>query len=119
MSTFNVVQPEIHTAPIGAPAVWEPIMNRSGGQCECTGSCGRSHSKSEFRCDRHHDRGGVRLVVAPHDLTLPLERAVGLPVGELRAWCPDCHRLARRRQREGAAARARFDSAPAEGLFDL
>ncbi|WP_331718160.1 hypothetical protein OG565_33975 (plasmid) [Streptomyces sp. NBC_00138] len=119
MSTFNVVQPEIHTAPIGSPAVWDPIMNRSGGRCECTGSCGRSHSRTEFRCDRHHDRGAVRLVVAPLDLALPLEQAVRLPVAELRAWCPDCHRLARRRHREAAAHRKLRQQPPAEGLFDL
>jgi hypothetical protein len=61
----------------------------------------------------------ARLLIAPADLTLTAAVAARLPVAELRAWCPDCHRLARRRQNEAAAHRARLDSQPAEGLFDL
>jgi len=96
-------------------------MNRSGGRCECTGACGRTHSRTEFRCDRHHDRGGVRLLVAPADLTLSPERATHTPLADLRVWCPDCHRLTRRRQTEAARERARQESAADEAptLFEL
>lgn len=116
---FNVVQPAIHTDPIGHPPIWDPAMNRSGGRCECAGSCGRTHSRTDFRCDRHHDRGGIRLLVAPVDLTLPTERAVRLPLAQLRVWCPECHRMARRRHTEARAAARRFETPDTPTLFDL
>lgn len=122
MSTWkiNVVQPPVNTAPIGHPPTWEAVLNRCGGRCECTGSCGRTHSRTEFRCDRTHDRGGVRITVAPAHLVVTGAAAARLPVAELRAWCPDCYRMARRRHIDADAARTRFEpTTDAPTLFDL
>ncbi|NUR86654.1 MAG: hypothetical protein HOY71_21430 [Nonomuraea sp.] len=120
---FKVVQPPVHTEPIGNPRIWDAAMNRSGGRCECTGSCGRTHSKTEFRCDRWHDRGRVRLLVAPADLALTPQQAAHLTLPDLRHWCPECYQMARRRHIASREAFARFDdrrndAAPAT-LFDL
>lgn len=116
---FNVAQPEIHTTPIGNPPAWTVVVAAAGWQCECKGSCGRPHARTNFRCDRVHDRAGVRLVVAPADLTLTLATAAEADADELHAWCPDCHRLAQRRQRDADRNRARLDAAAPDALFDL
>jgi hypothetical protein len=95
------------------------VVAAAGRRCECKGTCGRSHSRSGFRCDREHDRGGVRLVVAPHDRSTPLAVAAGLEADDLRAWCPDCHRLARRRHQEHADRTRRMQTPAPDALFDL
>lgn len=117
---FTIIQPPTSTEPIGNPPIWDAAMNRSGGRCECTGACGRRHSKSEFRCDRTHDRGRVRLLVAPADLSLTPQQAARLTLPDLLHWCPDCHQAARRRHTAAAAIAARLQGrqAPApEALF--
>lgn len=120
---FAPVQPPVHTAPIGAPPLWDAALNRSGGRCECKGACGRTHSRTEFRCDRTHDQGRVRLLVAPADLALTPQQAARLTLPDLRHWCPDCYQMARRRHTAAAAHAARMqdpsaDTAPPT-LFDL
>jgi hypothetical protein len=119
MSDFTVTQPAVHTAPLGRPRAWDAVMNRSESRCECTGACGRPHTRTGSRCARQHDRGKVRLIVAPADLALPLTEAAHVPVTGLRAWCPDCHRLARRRRAQDAVQRAQHGNDPAPTLFDL
>jgi hypothetical protein len=51
-------------------------------------------------------------MAAPADPLTPPVKAVTLPPGELRAWCPECHAAARR-----ARTTVPVDDAP--GLFDL
>jgi len=102
--------------PLGNPPAWEAAMNRSESRCECTGACGRPHTRTGSRCDRQHGHGEVRLIVAPADLALSLTQAAHAPAEDLRAWCPDCHRLARRR---ADAERKARQQPPAEALFDL
>lgn len=119
MSVIPIVQPTVHTTPLGAPAAWAPVVQSAGGRCQCTGACGRTHSKTGLRCDREHDQAGVRLLVAPADLTLPPTQAARLPRADLRAWCPDCHKKARRRQADHDANRRRLDDTPADALFSL
>lgn len=104
--------------PLGSPAAWAPVVQAAGGRCQCTGSCGRTHSKTQFRCDREHDQAGTRLLVAPVDLALPATQAARLPHADLRAWCPDCHQLARRRQVAADTNRTRTE-APSDTLFGL
>jgi hypothetical protein len=120
---FVPVQPPVHTSPIGAPPLWDAAMNRSGGRCECTGSCGRTHSRSEFRCPREHDRDRVRLLVAPADPTLTTRQAARLTLPDLRHWCPECYQMARRRRTAAAAHVARMQRPETETapptLFDL
>jgi hypothetical protein len=117
---FVVTQPPVHTEPIGRPPLWDAAMNRSGGRCECTGSCGRTHSRTSGRCDRHHDRGRVRLLVVPADLTLTTQQAARLALPDLRHWCPECYQMSRRRQTASRTAPARFDDrTDAPALFDL
>ena len=103
--------------PLGAPPAWLPVVAAADWRCECTGACGRRHSRSEFRCDREHGRAGVRLMVAPADLMLTLAQAAEVEADDLHAWCPECHRLARRRQTEGARQRARLAAEPGPTLF--
>jgi hypothetical protein len=106
-------------APLGNPPAWNAVTTRADGRCECAGACGRSHSKTktEFRCDRQHGHGKVRLIVAPVDLSLSPIEAAHVPVSGLRAWCPDCHRLARRRHAQTAAQRAQHANETAPTLF--
>ncbi|MFJ7238246.1 hypothetical protein ACIQWB_14085 [Streptomyces olivaceus] len=90
--------------PLGAAAIWEAVMGPAGHQCQCEGGlCGSQHSKTGMRCIRTASTG--RLIVAPADLTLSPAAAAAVPVGKLRAWCPDCHAKAQRRQLAAAAER--------------
>ncbi|MEU4932734.1 hypothetical protein AB0G54_40645 [Streptomyces yokosukanensis] len=105
--------------PLAAVDIWWPVMEVAGYRCQCTGECGNPHAKTEGRCPREHDaytsKHGhrIRLMAAPTDPLTPPVKAAALPVGELRAWCPECHTAAARRVRAAAPA----DEAP--GLFDL
>lgn len=99
----------IHTAPLGNPPAWSLVMDRCAGQCECTGSCGRKHDPC--------GRGTTRPTVAPADLALSPVEAAHVPVSGLRAWCPDCHRLARRRHAQAAVRRAQHGNEPTPTLF--
>ncbi|QHA06828.1 hypothetical protein GQF42_29205 [Streptomyces broussonetiae] len=109
------------SAPLAAVDVWLPVMETAGYRCQCTGECGNPHAKTEGRCPREHDgytskRGHrIRLMAAPADLRVSPVKAVTLPPGELRAWCPDCHAATAR------LARKRLPAAPDDqcGLFDL
>lgn len=83
--------------PLGAPSVWSTVMEPASHQCQCAGGmCGSLHSKTGLRCIRTTAHG--RLLVAPADLTLSLVAAAAVPVEQLRAWCPDCHSKAEKRQ---------------------
>ncbi|WP_411576215.1 hypothetical protein [Streptomyces mutabilis] len=106
--------------PLAAVGTWRPVMEAAGHRCQCSGQCGNEHAKTDGRCPREHDgytskRGHrVRLMAAPADPLTPPVKAVTLPLGELRAWCPGCH--------TAAACRARTTAGPvddAPGLFDL
>ncbi|GAA5033023.1 hypothetical protein [Streptomyces siamensis] len=86
-----------HRPPLGAPAVWQTVMDRAGAHCQCEGGlCGNQHSKTGMRCINGTAHG--RLIVAPADLTLSPVAAAAVPVEQLRVWCADCHSKAQRRQ---------------------
>ncbi|MEU0059585.1 hypothetical protein [Streptomyces sp. NPDC006334] len=107
--------------PIVGAAVFNAVMEAAGYRCQCGGECGNPHAKDAGRCPREHDhytsKHGrlVRLIAAPGDPLATDVAAAGLPAGELRAWCPDCHTAAAR------LARKRLPAAPKDqcGLFDL
>lgn len=103
--------------PLGTPRAWAVVMSAAGHRCHCTGACGSKHSKSALRCDETTEH--APLLAAPADLTLPTAAAAAVPVGELLAWCVDCHRKAGARQRADARERARQQAAEPAALFDL
>jgi hypothetical protein len=88
-----------HTSVAALPEAVRWLLAGRDGRCGCTGQCGRSHDRGRCGAD---DLTG--LVVAPGDLTVPLERAAVLPAEALVVWCHRCHDLAeaaaRRRRRE-------------------
>ncbi|MFD3644622.1 hypothetical protein [Streptomyces griseus] len=83
-------------------------------RCHCTGACGNRHSKSGLHCDR--STRDAQMLVAPADLTLSPVAAAAVPVAELLAWCPGCHRKATARQRAADAERQREQPEP-DSLF--
>jgi hypothetical protein len=91
------------------------VMGMAGARCWCTGQCGSSHAKTEGRCLRSHDIGGVHLIAAPADPATPERAAVALPSAGLRAWCPSCLTGARR----AAQRAAKEPSSDQCSLFDL
>lgn len=111
--------------PVAPLPLWEQVITTASGRCQCSGACGNRHAKSGGRCDRenghyaakHH--GPVRLLAAPADpaqLTLPAHRQAALSLGELAAWCPDCHHSAHaaaQRAARRAAATALTESTDA------
>ncbi|MFJ5851276.1 hypothetical protein [Streptomyces sp. NPDC092903] len=118
MSILTVGQSD-STAPLGNPPAWDAVIRRRAhGECQCTGSCGRTHAKTGRRCDRRHDESGIRLIVAPADLSGTPAQQAQVPTDQLRAWCPSCYRLASKRHAEDAAHRTR-DTVTTEALFDL
>ncbi|MFF3178216.1 hypothetical protein ACFVQ0_36990 [Streptomyces sp. NPDC057900] len=115
MSMLTVGDPD-PTTPLGNPPAWDVVIRRADGECECTGSCGRTHAKTGRRCDRRHDHNGTRLLIAPVDLSGTPGQQAQAPRDQLRAWCPSCYRLASKRHTEDAAHRTRDTT---EALFDL
>ncbi|MFF4484704.1 hypothetical protein ACFY1A_48255 [Streptomyces sp. NPDC001520] len=105
-------------APIVCAGTWRAVIETAGGRCQCAGGlCGSKHSKSGLQCDVGTDR--ARLIAAPLDLTLPPTAAAAVPVADLRAWCPKCHREAAARQRANQREMRRQSAEPAPSLFDL
>ncbi|MFF0033509.1 hypothetical protein ACFYS7_36165 [Streptomyces avermitilis] len=106
--------------PLVAVGTWRPVMEAADYRCQCAGECGNAHAKSGGRCPREHDgytsKHGhrVRLMAAPADVLMSPVEAAALPVGRLRAWCPECHTATARKAR---AATAPATEAP--GLFEL
>lgn len=87
---------------IPAPT-WVHVVTVAERRCQCTGACGRDHS----RRGRHADGDGQcpvgseritrdRLVAAPADPAIPAARAYRVPVEGLQAWCGPCLDRARR-----------------------
>lgn len=103
--------------PIAATATWQAAMESAGYRCQCAdGRCGSLHSDSGLRCDVVADRTPRgRLLAAPADLALTDTEAAGLPVTELRAWCPACHKKASTRDRASRRGREKTDLA--DSLF--
>ncbi|WP_052433365.1 hypothetical protein [Streptacidiphilus carbonis] len=113
--------------PVGELPLWEAVMNTAAYTCQCTGQCGRSHTKTGKRCDREHGAlaavhgGRILLLAAPADpaaMTQPVHRLVTLSASALAAWCPACHDGARSR----AAKQQRATTPPppdTDALFAL
>jgi len=105
-----------HRPPLGAPTVWQAVMDAAENQCQCTGGlCGSQHSKTGLRCIRA--TGTARLIVAPVDLTLSPVAAAAVPVEQLRAWCSTCHSGAQRLQLEAQRERERQATESPLSLF--
>lgn len=96
--------------PLGAPALWQTVMDAAGYRCHCSGACGSRHATSGMRC--HRTATHYRLTVAPADLLLSPTAAAAVPAEQLLAWCPDCHRAADRE-------RKRLEEPEPAALFDL
>ncbi|MEU5660943.1 hypothetical protein ABZ802_35800 [Streptomyces sp. NPDC047737] len=103
--------------PLGTPRTWAVVMSAAGHRCHCTGACGSKHSKTAMQCDKTTEH--TQMLAAPADLTLTTAAAATVPVGELLAWCTDCHRKAATRQRADARERHRLEGDAPAGLFDL
>ena len=111
----------MRSQPIVGAAVFTAVMEAAGYRCQCGGECGNPHTKGDGRCPHEHDHytskhgRRVRLMAAPADPLATDVTAARLPIGELRAWCPDCHTAAARH------AKKRLPAAPEAqcGLFDL
>ncbi|MEW2608596.1 hypothetical protein AB0894_32980 [Streptomyces sp. NPDC047916] len=93
--------------PLGTPRVWAVVMSAAGHRCHCTGACGSQHSKTGMQCDATTEH--AQLLAAPADLLLTTAAAAAVPVGELLAWCIDCHRRATARQRAHDRERHRLE----------
>lgn len=103
--------------PIVGAALWQQVVDRAGGRCQCVGECGGKHGPE--RCDRENGEhlGRVRLRAVPADPALPFHRAASLPAEQLHAICPTCHNGVENRRRNAAAAQppqpdALFPAAP-------
>ena len=100
--------PQPPGVPLGAPASWpRVVIDRAGSQCECTGGCGATHSRTAGRCPRRHggwaNRREVRPILAPRKPLTPLTKAVALPDAELMATCEECLKGAEKLARPPAA----------------
>ena len=104
-------------APIAAEAVWRPVMEAAGFQCQCTGGCkpeGAHKTNPGGRCKRKHEPWH-HLLAAPAAPTGNPHRDA---MAELVAYCPACfdgHLAAAKRVVRTAAA-AHENDVP---LFDL
>lgn len=108
------MSPHRTPGPIVCVTTWEIVMQGAGWRCQCSGgSCGSQHSQTGLRCDRQQN-GTVRLLAAPADLTLPTLAAARVPVTELRAWCPTCHKKAQAKQQRSDRERQRLDRQQAD-----
>jgi len=103
--------------PLGTPRAWAVVMAAAEHRCHCTGACGSKHSKSAMRCDR--STRDAQMLAAPADLALSPVAAAAVPVAELLAWCPSCHRKAAARQRAANCERQRAEQPDPDALFDL
>ncbi|MGW9437977.1 hypothetical protein [Streptomyces sp. NPDC055607] len=104
--------------PIAAGNVWQPVVDRAGGRCQCTGQCGRKHADKDRkpgRCEheqgQHISRvGEIKLIAATQEMDPRYPPASGA----LLAWCQPCYDGRRRIARREAKA-----APPQElGLFD-
>lgn len=111
--------------PLVGAAIWQAVIDRCGGRCECQGACGKKHDperkRVQGRCDatngqRTTKRGIIALIATPRD---PVNEssfhvAASLPARRLIALCPDCYDGVRR-----IFKRAEKQLPPQdEGLFD-
>lgn len=102
--------------PLGTPALWAAVMQAAEQRCQCAGGiCGSQHTKSGLRCDRTTEH--EQLLAAPQELTLSTVAAAAVPLEQLRAWCPACHRGALARQRASNRERERQAAAEPLALF--
>ncbi|MGY4768957.1 hypothetical protein ACXC9Q_18755 [Kribbella sp. CWNU-51] len=101
--------------PLVGADTWSRVLGEAGWRCECTGDCGRPHTKSEHRCPVDHGLKH-RLSVVPSDPTVTLTKAV--TGAELVAMCPACATGAKRLA-EAASDEATNPTTDQLGLFDL
>ncbi|MEV0285573.1 hypothetical protein AB0H36_15790 [Kribbella sp. NPDC050820] len=110
-SAFDPFRPPM----LGAEA-WLLVMNGAGWRCECTGECGRSHTKTGGRCGTEHGRSH-RLAAVPADLLAsPFQATTGAV--DLVAMCVTCQAGAKRVATKAADLAAAENTDQLE-LFDL
>jgi hypothetical protein len=120
---FELGEPYVTHCRTRAADLFDVVVDRAEGRCECTGQCGRRHqdaprvsaarrSSAPRRCGNGRVNGR-RLVAAPADPAVPAYAAARVPFEQLAAWCGGCLDDARR-----AAARPAAPAEPLDGLFD-
>ncbi|MCX4557468.1 hypothetical protein OHA02_14785 [Streptomyces phaeochromogenes] len=111
--------------PIAASAVWQVVMDKAGGRCQCHGACGSKHDPNrrgrQHRCPHFNGQhlskqGEVKLIAAPRDLANEgaFQVAATLPAERLVAVCPECYDAVRR----AVARTAKQAPAQEAELFD-
>ncbi len=94
----------VPAAPLAATAAWHAAVDAAGGQCSCTGACGRSHRAfPAHRCPHRLAANGSRLLLA----------------GDGRVYCPRCFDPIARASRRAAQERAAAASAARYAQDDL
>lgn len=80
--------------PIACGALYEAVIDRAGGGCECDDregwGCARAHRFTGHWCSARYG-ADEPLIVAARDPQLPLHRITNLPPGELVALCRACY----------------------------
>lgn len=87
-TTFDPFRPPM----IGAQT-WQTVLSGAGWRCECTGQCGKPHTKTQRRCGIVHS-AAHRLAAVPADPTVTLTAAV--TGAALVALCAGCETATRR-----------------------
>jgi hypothetical protein len=98
-------------APMIGAHTWTDAMTKADWRCECTGRCGKPHTKTEGRCGTVHGTAHRLAVVAADPLATLTDAVSGT---ELVALCMACDSGARR-----AAITTQCVAVPAQpDLFD-
>ncbi|MBV6700271.1 hypothetical protein KV557_24730 [Kitasatospora aureofaciens] len=72
------------------PDLYETVLERSAGRCQCTGQCGFKHRTEGGEC-RHGRHDGSRLTVVPvADPAAPPRAACLVPAEQMTALCREC-----------------------------
>jgi hypothetical protein len=94
----------VTAAPLAAAGTWQAVIAAAGGRCECTGGCGRPHTRDGGRCVRESLPG--RPLRAVPRAPVPGPAAAYLAAADLTALCGPCADDTGRLQRTTAAAAA-------------
>jgi hypothetical protein len=94
----------VTAATFAGTGIWRAVMAAAGGRCECTGGCGRSHTRDGARCPQESLPG--RPLRAVPRTPVPNVAAAYLPAASLTALCSPCADDIARREDPAATARA-------------
>lgn len=76
--------------PIWGSDLWRQVVANAGGTCQCAGQCGKTHSRTEGRCDMTEGRRDQHLIAAPLVLPCLFHVAAALKADGLIALCVTC-----------------------------